>query len=568
MRQSPTTAWVSCKRTDGAYLPRPELAIILPDGGFRRMRYPMTRDGSNALTVLYRLPDRASALRYVLGVLGMLTAACTSTPATPQRVDASGDVHSPTDQPNGIDAVGMDSGEDGGEGSDAGGGLDAMTLEDRPVPPDVVRDQTEDARVPERLACAFGPGDFAVQTVGSEVPIGSEIPLDHILVLMQENRSFDHYFRTLPAAGQPDVDVASDTWSNRDTDGTVVTFHRDTQRCVADLNHEWSGVHAQYDNGAMDGFVTTNDPMGDRALTYYDHADLPFYTAVATTFAISDRYFAAALGPTWPNRLFFMAGTAFGYTANTFITQDTAASPAPQIFRSMDAAGITWKDYAGGPRMVAFFPYYGILRSETRAHLGSIDDLMADLAAGTLPQVSVIEPNYIGNGGTRVDEHPPGIPEVGEAFVEGIVRALMASPAWSRSALFMTYDEHGGFADHVPPPPACVPDDSPVTDGTHPVAGAFDHHGVRVPFMLVSPYARAHYVSHNTYDHTSLLRFIEARFDLPALTHRDANATVPTDLFDFVHPPFMVPPVLPHAGIVDPAIVAHCTMLFPSTSGL
>ena len=484
-------------------------------------------------------------------VLPALLVACTSDPV-PSAVDAAADAALDA----ALDAADVKAVED-------------VPPPDRPRPPVVARVDPEETRAAQRLACTFRTGAWAVETVGREVPVGDEMPIDHILVVMQENRSFDHYFRMLPRAGQTDVDVASDTWSNPRADGTPVTFHHDTERCIRDVDHEWAASHRQYHDGMMDGFVVTNDPMGERALTYFDETDLPFYYALANTFAIGDRYFASVIGPTWPNRLYLMAGTSFGLAENALVTQDTRATPANHLFRLLDDAGVTWKDYAGGARMLGFFPYYGIVRGETRAHYGTIADLQRDLAAGTLPQVAIVEPDYLGSGGERVDEHPPGIPMNGEHYVEGIVRGLLASPLWSRSAMFITYDEHGGFADHVAPPPACEPDDLTPRLGGMPAAGRFDRFGFRVPFTVVSPYARRHFVSHRSFDHTSILRFIEARFGLPALTRRDANASLPTDLFDFAHPPFMTPPTLPPSGVVDPAVRARCTAAFPSeTAGL
>ena len=132
----------------------------------------------------------------------------------------------------------------------------------------------------------------------------------------------------------------------------------------------------------------------------------------------------------------------------------------------------------------------------------------------------------------------------------------MASPNWPRAALFLVYDEHGGYYDHVPPPPACVPDDIAPQLGPGDTAAAFDRYGVRVPFVVVSPYARRHFVSHLVHDHTAILRFIETRFDLPALTRRDANADPLLEFFDFrharVHPPHLPP------APVDPARAAEC----------
>lgn len=432
-------------------------------------------------------------------------------------------------------------------------------------PPDVARTETEEARAAQRLACTFRTGAWPAETLGREVPLGDQMPIDHIIVVMQENRSFDHYFRGLPAAGQTDVDVAADDWSNPGADGMPVRFHRDTERCIEDVAHGWNPTHRQYNDGRMDGFVLTNNPHGERALTYFDQTDLPFYYALATTFSIGDRYFSSLLGPTGPNRIYLMAGTSFGLAHNTLVSQDTRNTPVSHLFSRLDDAGIRWKDYAGGPRMLGFFSYYGIHRAATRENYGTIDDLHRDLAAGTLPPVTIVEPNYVGDGGERVDEHPPGIPMNGERYVERIVRSLMASPLWARSALFITYDEHGGFADHVVPPAACEPDELTPRINGMPAAGRFDRLGVRVPFMLVSPYARRHFVSHRTFDHTSILRFIEARFGLPALTRRDANANIPTDMFDFASPPFMTPPTLPPAGTIEPAVRERCTRMFPSS---
>jgi phospholipase C len=144
-----------------------------------------------------------------------------------------------------------------------------------------------------------------------------------------------------------------------------------------------------------------------------------------------------------------------------------------------------------------------------------------------------------------------------------VVNALFASPAWPRSAMFLTYDEHGGYYDHVPPPAACVPGDAaPLLQPGDTVAD-FDRYGFRVPFVLVSPYARPHYVSHRPQDHTSILRFIETRFDLPALTNRDANAEPMLDLFDFSHPALLNPPPLSPVT-VDPAQLQQCRDDFPT----
>jgi phospholipase C len=151
------------------------------------------------------------------------------------------------------------------------------------------------------------------------------------------------------------------------------------------------------------------------------------------------------------------------------------------------------------------------------------------------------------------------LPGIGGQLVETILRTLFASPAWKDTAVFITYDENGGLADHVRPAPACAPDEiAPHGEKGNPLAGAFDVTGFRVPFIVVSPYARAHYASHVVHDHASITRFIEARFGLPALSARDANAAPPMEMFDFENPPFKTPPTIDARTTVDPATLAKC----------
>ena len=433
-------------------------------------------------------------------------------------------------------------------------------------PPPITRTDPESVLAARRLSCAFDAGAWPAETLGTEIPVGSDIPVDHVVLIMLENRSFDSYYSHLPEYGQPDVEVAPSTWTNPDAMGhPVARVHDTTQYCIADTNHSWNGSHREWDNGMNDGFVVQNDPNGERSLYYYDETDIPFYYSLANTFAIADHYHASLLGPTNPNRFFSMAATSFGHTYNAPYTDDTVAHPVDQIFRRLDLAGFDWRDYAGGLRSPLLFPNYSLFNRATAAHFGTISQLMSNIASGDLPPFSLVDPTFGGPGGDAVDEHPPGTPMGGEAFVESIVRALMTSPAWAHTVLFITYDEHGGWADHVPPPAACPPDGHmPIASDGSPATGAFDRLGFRVPFTVVSPFARRHFVSHTTYDHTSILRFIEARFGLPAMTARDANATPPMDMFDFANPPFMTPPTdLAHGRGVDAALRAHCNTQFP-----
>jgi phospholipase C len=392
--------------------------------------------------------------------------------------------------------------------------------------------------------------------------------LQHIVVLMQENRSFDDYFGQLNAFGQRGT-APEPTTGNPDPTNpggpAIRPFHFPLPCQVADTNHSWSGTHAEIDGGKMDGFTAQNvdpaDPNGRRAMGYYDQTDLPFYYSLANTFGIGDRYFASVPGPTFPNRFYEMTGTSFGHIRNDF--PPASGYTQKTIFGLLQDAGISWKVYYAQFPTAAFF-------SDVKAHMDHVVPVaqyFADAKAGTLPQVAFVEPTYIGTIAQESDEHPPANIQVGQQFAAGIVNALMASPDWSSSAFLLTYDEHGGLYDHVAPPKAPAPDDIPpmLQPGDTPVG--FTQYGVRVPFVVVSPFAKPHFVSHQVSDHTSILRFIERRFHLRPLTRRDARANTLLEYFDFAHPHFEKPPVLP-AATIDQAKAAQCAAAHPGILGL
>jgi phospholipase C len=406
--------------------------------------------------------------------------------------------------------------------------------------------------------CRFAAGALPAETLPPGGRHGSQIPIDHIVVLMQENRSFDHYFDRLFREGAPPERRLAPLPPNPDpTGGPPIHPFPKTALCdVADVSHSWNASHAQWNDGENDGFTTTNavaqDPSGSRALGTYGSADLPYYYALYATFAMSDRHFSSLLGPTYPNRLFLFAGTSFGHVHNDFPA--TNDQYGPSIFDRLTDAGISWKVYFSD---LPFTSLLAKVRTVRPTRSVSIDDFYADAAAGTLPQVAFVEPRYFGGPNEESDEHPPANPQAGQAFVADVVRALFESPLWPHTAMFLTYDEHGGYYDHVPPPRACVPGDQPPILQPGDVAADFDRYGFRVPFVVVSPYARPRFLSHRVQDHTSILRFIETRFDLPALTARDANADPLLDLFDFESPAFLTPPTLPEATL-DPEQAAAC----------
>jgi phospholipase C len=399
-----------------------------------------------------------------------------------------------------------------------------------------------------RGGCGFGPGATTVETIGPRVQHGSTLPFDHILVLLMENRSFDHYFAKLNAH-YPDADVATEANTSRDPspigDGgvDVPPFH-ETRCCVDSPDHEWTPTHLQYNRGRMDGFIATNEPEGEWVMGYYDESDIPYHYWLAKTFATSDRHFASLLGPTWPNRFFFFAATSWGRTF-TPSTSDLRKVDWPAagltIFDQLAERGLSSRVYyaSAWPPLVLPMLGRGLPFGDGAA---PFSDFQADVLADALPAFAFIEPNFRGDGAN--DDHPPTNMQLGQAFVEQVVSILKSNTkVWNKSVLFITYDEHGGFYDHVPPPAACVPDEYRAADY------AFDRLGIRVPLWVVSPFARRGYMSHFITDLTSITRFVQNRFDLGAMTARDANAWPLLDMFDFDAQPQAFPANPPEAQI-------------------
>jgi phospholipase C len=390
-------------------------------------------------------------------------------------------------------------------------------------------------------------------------PNPNNLPIDHIVILMQENRSADTYLAQLSNQGQPAYEAEPNTGNPDPTNNAnppITPFHKTTYCEVADLDHSWQGTHAEVDGGLMDGFTARNvnplDPTGSRTMGYYDQTDLPFYFGLYNTFATGDRYFSSALTQTFPNRLYLFAATSFGY-----INNNVSGLTNQSIFNLLDHAGITWRVYASQyPSAYAkFLLSYVSTRASIRVF--PLSQYFTDLANGTLPNVSFVDPMINATPRIENDEHPISNVQVGQKFVADVVNGLLTSPVWSTSALFLTYDEHGGFYDHVVPPAAPVPDNKLPKWGPGDVHALFDQYGVRVPAVVISPYSKAHFVSHVVHDHTSILRFIETRFALPSLTNRDAAADPMLEFFDFTTPAFATPPSLP-AAVIDPAQLAAC----------
>ncbi|MFZ0668321.1 MAG: alkaline phosphatase family protein [Acidimicrobiales bacterium] len=400
-----------------------------------------------------------------------------------------------------------------------------------------------------------GKPHVAVRQAGSRpdptVAAGTDLvpDVDHIVIVMMENHSFDNILGTL---GRGDgFTIGGDgkpTAQNPNDHGEVVhAFHMPTECQTTGVFNDWKAAHLAYDHGTCQGFVRSGTA---EAMGYFTEQDLPFTCSMARTFPIADRYFCSVMAQTYPNRRYLIAGTSLGLIDDTL---PTALPPNGVIFQQLDNYEITWKDYyTTTPTLGVFIPLLG--DSHLSSGLVKIDEFYDDAATGNLPSVSLLEPNYE----IQSEEDPQDV-QYGDAFMATVVDAVMSSPNWSSTMLIWTYDEHGGYYDHVPPPPAVEPDDvKPDLDSGDP-PGAFNQYGFRVPAGVVSPYARANFVSHTVYDHTSILKTIEEKWNIPSLTRRDANANSMFDMLDLGSPPaFLTPPSLHPPP--DPALKAGCLM--------
>jgi phospholipase C len=466
--------------------------------------------------------------------------------------DPKADDPQPAAGSGGASGAGGESGGGAGGASGAGGmalvGPEEWNRAVTPLPEGEARDK--------RAACGFTAGALPAETLGDQARLGSKIPIDHFVLVMMENRSFDHYFQKLPEAGITDVDVAPADFSNLTGMGKPEAIRPMDAYCIADVNHEWDGVHEQFNGGKMDGFVTSNEAKGQdgaRAMTYLTEASAPLTYFLGKTWSISDRHFCSLLGPTWPNRMYFYAASSFGVTKNTL-----NAGIETTLMDNLDKREIPWRVYKTNT------PGAGVFVNTVLAHKDnfvSIDGFLADAQAGNLPPVTYVDPGLLGDKTAQSSQHPPANHQYGEQFLYDVVKAVSESPLWASTALIITHDEHGGFYDHVPPPAACPPDDRPIDEGGS--IGKFDRLGIRVPLIVVSPFAKKSHVSHVVTDHTSILRLIESRFQLPAMSNRDANAETLADMFDFDAPPFATPPALPERPAVDGQHDEQCKTLFP-----
>ncbi|KDR76900.1 hypothetical protein GALMADRAFT_138940 [Galerina marginata CBS 339.88] len=428
------------------------------------------------------------------------------------------------------------------------------TIQANPKPPSGA--PPFDAATASAALAALGRSPSTLRGPGSlpnpRLPAGTDTmpEIEHIVLVMYENHSFDNVFGLLGRGdGLPTSRDGTVTASNPYANGSVQHAFEMPNTCQGGhISQEWNVSHVAFNNGSMDGFVRGVDsPM---SMGYLRARHLPFTWDLASHFPIGDRWFSSVMGQTWPNRM--IAGTSMGIV-NTNQNITGLVPPSGTIFNTFDRFNISWTDYLSP----GAFPFgatpelFTISDNETVTNNhATLDDFFAGLTSGTLPQFSFFEQN----GQTQSQEDPQNI-VVGEGLFASVINALGESSLWNKTALIFVYDEHGGYYDHVPPPVALAPDNiRPVVPAGEFIYDEYHRYGFRVPAMMVSPYSKpGGYVSHVLHDHTSVLAFLQRKWNLPALTWRDANANDMTDFLDMEalakkRPTFPKLPTLKPAG--------------------
>jgi phospholipase C len=386
--------------------------------------------------------------------------------------------------------------------------------------------------------------------------------IDHIVVLMLENRSFDHMLGYLSLErGRGDIDGLQPGMSN-DAEGK--TFNAEHLAATHPPSPHWDPDHSsgatdkQINGGKMDGFAASfaetlagrkvSNPDPGMVMGYYNAKDLPVYDHLARHFCVCDRWHSSVPGATWPNRLYAVAGSADG-SRDDKPNKELPLYDKHSFIRHLDAADVGWRwytydfgtlrcvdrDYFLGHRENFAYvektklPWEARLEEELLLDEDSAS-VLEDVQQGKLAPVSWIDPNFKDLNLAHVqsnDDHPPSDVGAGQELVMLVYNALASGPKWDTTLLLVVYDEHGGFYDHVPPPPA--EDDDPAM---------FGHYGVRVPALVVSPWVAEKSASPTLFDHTTIIKTILTRFASEELTKRSAAAEF-IDWLKEGHPHYM-----------------------------
>jgi len=438
-----------------------------------------------------------------------------------------------------------------------------------------------------KAAPASGNGVNAVpllRTTTSGVPTPEASGIEHIVVVMMENRSFDHFLGWMPGA---DGKQAGLTF--QDSAGASHKTHylgTEYNGCShPDPDHSYEGGRAQYDHGHMDGWLQKPSGDDDFALGYYLDTDRPFMSSLARTYTSCDRYFCSILAETYPNR-FYMHAAKTDRLHNNGVATTTLS---PTIWDRLQAKGVSHRYYFSD------IPFLALWQTKYLSICGHFAEFLVDAATGQLPAVSFVDPRFLGEtalvdvgpndtgGGISNDDHPHADIRAGDNFLSTIFYALANGPAWKNTALVINYDEWGGFFDHVAPPRAAA--SSPLDKD---LVGGKALLGFRVPCIVASPWTMGDpgkprvygTPQHQTtpFDHTSVLKLIEWRHDLKPLTARDASSDVGNilDVFDFsAHDasfpswvPLVPPPLPDPCGPLNPSPLRDNAWANLATSGL
>jgi len=420
--------------------------------------------------------------------------------------------------------------------------------------------------------------------------------IEHFVIFMNENRSFDHYFGTYRGVRgfadrsgkrvfpQPGYEAPG-------FDGVIRPYHLDSfdgkGECTNDVDHEWGVQHGSWNGGRMDGFYSARKETqgADKAaltMGYYERRDLDFYYSLADNFTICDEFFCSVIGPTDPNRLYAMSGMLDpsgqygGPLLETLVAkrgQYAGKFTWTTYPEQLEAKGVSWKVYTS-PALGIFqnvLPYFSNFQTNPTLKAKGItpaypSDFLADCASGNLPAVSWLLPDL------NQTEHPPFAPTLGEYAASQALKALTANKdLWAKTAFIITYDENGGFFDHVPPctPPPGTPGEyvtvDPLPVAAEGIPGPIGL-GFRIPTLIVSPYSRGGLVSSKRFDHTSVLRLLETRYgaEVPNLSRWRRRAVCDlVEAFNFAGPDANVP-VLPEPSRTDPRVTTGtCSVTTP-----
>lgn len=381
--------------------------------------------------------------------------------------------------------------------------------------------------------------------------------IDHVIVLMMENRSFDHYFGSLRLLEGRAVDGLTGTESNPALDLTPVQVFKLDELEAASPPHEWDECHFQFNLGENNGFLfeaeKMNGELGVQVMGYHVREQLPVLYGLADSFTLCDRWFSSVMGPTWPNRFYLHACSAGGQKTNF---------PEPfleTLWHRCDDAGITSRIYfTDVPWVAGAFPLvptvWGKLGDDASSfnladitNPNTLDRFFADAEAGTLPNFAIIDPGFTSN-----DDHPSHNISLGQILIGAIYKALTTSPNWQKTLFVITYDEHGGFYDHVPPPETV--DEDP----------EFKQLGFRVPTLVIGPTVRRGCINAAQFEHCSVGATLMRRFGLVPINERMATAA---DLSSCINPELIADPQPgPEVPLVDVSVLDILSSVGHTTS--